>query len=614
MSIQEAPLLEIDKIVNVIQRRCDSNGVTLKWSPRATTASTDGKTIILPVIRRPITADALWKLYGFIVHEPGHHSRKEAFEILKAAKPSTALSALYNIVEDDGMEREVASKYKGDAKALGMGNNVILKQLAEAWGEQFAKYNGPPLTDADMAPVAACGLAQLSRIEWDGWSNPARAAYMNAMPKEGTKLLEELVKEGWVERLKQTKTPHDTWDVACDLYMRLFPNADKDKVEAQRKAGHSKQEGNGDKSDASGKSGGASSTSDGAGDDAQTPSGTKAAVDKGSAKVDEPEPEGRVVSWKDAVLSEHNEWKPQPQDVQPGNIGIDWTDYKEGEIALMPESLINVVDCRKDDPKLPLTRNHKPEKFMADNSQARQFASQIRRYIQARAKTKVLTERYHGRIDQRGLVKLAMPPIDGGEWNKRLFYDMIDAKALNTCIHVLTDWSGSMQGTKMQFAADASGRLVHTFDRVLRVPVQLAAFSNGYSACDIGIIKRFNDRSVSPLDIATAFSRFSSYTSANNDADALLWAYREIMKRNEERKILIVLSDGCPAGAWGRGKGDANLKYVTNRIQNEKAVELYGVGIKSNAVQTYYKNCKVLNDESEINNTLFQVIKEGVKR
>jgi len=117
---------------------------------------------------------------------------------------------------------------------------------------------------------------------------------------------------------------------------------------------------------------------------------------------------------------------------------------------------------------------------------------------------------------------------------------------------------------------------------------------------------------MSPLDIATGFSRFYKISSANNDADAVMWAYTQLMKRKESRKILIVLSDGCPAGSWA-GNDSNNLTYVTNQIQKAGHVELYGVGIMSSAVETYYQNVKVLNDSSEINRTLFEIIREGIK-
>jgi len=181
----------------------------------------------------------------------------------------------------------------------------------------------------------------------------------------------------------------------------------------------------------------------------------------------------------------------------------------------------------------------------------------------------------------------------------------------DTAIFVLTDWSGSMSGYKMSQAADAAQRLVHTFDRVLNVPVALAAFSNKRSECDIGYIKKFTARGTPAEEIARRFADFYRWCSANNDADAVNWAYHELLKRKESRKMLIVLSDGCPAGSYGSSSGYDNLKYVTNYIESAGRVELYGIGINSSAVETYYTNVKVLEDAHDINDTLFNIIKDG---
>lgn len=607
----EATVLDIDRITSVLQRRCESSGVRLHWSSGAQTASTNGKTITLPVVHTPVTKDAMDKLYGFVIHESGHHSRPDAFKILKALPKDTpeALNALFNIAEDDGMERQVAHTYRGDAIALGRQNEVVLGEIAEAWKE--TKYPDE-VTEQMVAPISVCALGQLSRLEWDGMSNNSRAAFFNSMHPVAKKLTDDLVNEGWVDKLLDTEDPHDTWDLAVDLYKRLYPEQDDEKTEELRDKGHSMEPSNDVGEDA---------TARGSGDDIQEDGDASGkAAKKGDDEGDgttPPEPQqGTVVSWKDAVLSEHNDWQPKEDGATPGSIGIDWTDYTEGEVALMPQHMINVIDCRKKSEQ-PEDENDwdgygSPSSFMPNNQQSRAFGNQIRRYIQAQARTHVHREQYNGKLHRGSLVRLAMPPVDGGEWNKKLFYQFENKKELNTVIHVLTDWSGSMQGTKMVHAADASGRLVYVFDRVLRVPVQLAAFTNGRTRCDIGLIKAFGDKSISPRQIAENFSKFYKYSSANNDADSVMWAYNQLLQRKEKRKILLVLSDGAPAGSWA-GSSSSNLLHVTKSIEKAGKVELYGIGIESNAVKTYYSNCKVLNDSDEINKTLFDIIKEGVK-
>jgi hypothetical protein len=549
------------------------------------------------------------KLYSFVIHEAGHHSRPDAFKILNSAQPNDAMMSMMNIVEDDGMERDVGTAYLGDGIALGKGNNVILKEISEHWIEQRKENSWPTeLTVEQAAPMSCCAIGQLSRIEWDGMSTSARVHFFNNMHPSVKKLTDELVSEGWVERFQGTKNPHDCWDVAVDLYKRLYPDADEQETEEQRAKGHAKA---GPPPDPSNSSTG-DSPSEGEGQcAAQAGQGDEASGD------DKTPAEGMVVSWKDAVISEHNEWQPKQDGAVPGNIGIDWKDYQKGSVGLMPQGMVNVMDCTTTqftpEPHDDWDGIGTPESFMPDNSQARAFGNQVRRYLQSLTRSKVVTEKYHGRINKAALTKLVLPPIDGGEWNKKLFYEMDKRTGKDTCIQVLTDWSGSMQGQKMVHAADASGRLVAVFDRILRMPVQLAAFTNGRTKCDIGLIKKFQSRSTSPEDIATGFSRFYKFSSANNDADAVMWGYNQLLKRKESRKILIVLSDGAPAGQWA-GHGRDNLRHVCKTIEREGKIELWGVGIQSDAVSNYYKHHQVLHDSSEINNTLFTIIKEGAQR
>lgn len=620
-------VLDVNNLTSVLQRRCNSMGVTLEWSMTKEIAMTDGQRIILPAIHQPVTKEALDNLYGYVIHECGHHSRAEAFTIINAAKPPQALAAMYNIVEDDAMERDVARAYSGDAKALGQHNARTIKKIGEKWKDTIDQWPDD-ITEQDIAPVAVTAISQLSRMAWDSYSNINRHIFMNNLHPVAKKLTDDLVTEGWVDRMEQVGDEHDTWDLAVDLVKRLYPDVDEDKLEECRQKGHNgppedgEEEGEGKQGEGDGKGDDKAKGDGEAGMDGEGEQGAEPANDEetdGLADKDGALPgEGKVVHWKEAVNSQHDEWKPKDPNAPAGNIGIDWTDYKTGKIALMPQKLINVIDCRKNSDEQPEDRNYYrscgiPSAFMPDNKESRAFANQIRRYIQAQARVRFERDKYHGRLDKGSIVKLVLPPIDGGEYNKRLFYQMHKAEAQDTCIMVLTDWSGSMQGGKMVNAADASGRLVQVFDRILRMPVQLAAFTNGRSRCDIGLIKKFDDRSVSPLDIATGFSKFYKYSSANNDADAVMWAYNQIRKRKESRKILMVLSDGCPAGTWMRGCGSSNLSYVTNHIQTEGKVELYGVGIQSDAVKTYYENVQVLEDETQINRALFEIIKGGVK-
>lgn len=164
---RQASVIEVSRVQQIAQRRCEDANVRIKWKASAQTAMTDGQTITLPVIHQPITTEQLDKLYGYVVHECGHHARPEAFEILKAGKPNDAIAAMYNIAEDDGMEREIAQRYRGDAHALGVQNKLMLQEAIEIYKKALAMKTDVSMTDAEVAPVSVCMLNQLSRSVWD---------------------------------------------------------------------------------------------------------------------------------------------------------------------------------------------------------------------------------------------------------------------------------------------------------------------------------------------------------------------------------------------------------------------------------------------------------------
>jgi hypothetical protein len=506
--------------------------------------------------------------------------------------------ALYNIIEDDGMERERALEWRGDKKALTTMNENIVEQVAQSW-ESAALDPKCDLSAQPAEPLAAMSLGRLSSLDWDGENDIVTGRLINAMPPQAQELLTELVQEDWIARMRAGTNPHDTWDITIDLAKRLYPDHDDEQYEEMREDGHHAQ-----------------ATRDKAKDDtpANMVPGQGPDMEESDGAGDRQTDDDRIVSWKECVISEHNEWTAD-DGMAPGGFGIDWSGHTGGTVALMPTNQVNVVDLAKRKNVRANGRGGgwgytKWDEYMPTDEHSKVFANRVRRYIQAQARSVVEKEKYSGRLDRGALVRLVLPPIDGGEYNKRIFYDQRKHTMKDTAIFVLTDWSGSMTGRKMKYAADASQRLVHTFDRVLNVPVALACFSNRNTACDVGYIKKFNTRGLPAEEIARRFADFYKWSCANNDADALNWAYHEILKRNESRKMLLVLSDGCPAGQWA-GNGDENLRYIANEIETSGRVELYGVGIRSDAVEEYYTNVKVVDDPANINDVLFNIIKDG---
>ena len=309
-----AGVLEVDHVLNVCQRRCDDLGVTVRYA-NVETASTDGHNITLPYVNHPITQQTLDRLYGFVIHECGHHLRPEAFAILEAAQPPKHLQAIYNIIEDDGMERERAMAWLGDRKALGIMNEGLVREVGDSWTQEDVIL--------EPEPIATMLLGQLSRLEWDDYSQGATSALLRSLPSNVLELFNELKDEGWISKLRATQTALHTWHVACDLAIRLYPDNPESEYNEIRTAGEAGAKGEGSVRDISG-------------DTMQ-----QGKVDEEGEPSEDETDDTRVISWRDVVLSEHEVNKDAP----PGGVAINWKGYGDTSKAfVMPTNQINIVD------------------------------------------------------------------------------------------------------------------------------------------------------------------------------------------------------------------------------------------------------------------------------
>jgi cobaltochelatase CobT len=539
-----------------------------------------------------------------VIHETGHHYRKEAFDILASAVDSrhkegkqfpSALQGVFNMAEDFGMERAIAQRYRGDAKALGIYNRDNLLEFIE--NDQVSDPKWQEMVDSNPEHTKALAMLAIQEQATSSWSYYTAEAFpklVESLPPASRKLYDTLVDEGWADKLIDSHTVNDTWDYACDLYKRLMedddePESTEEEVEQMRQAGHEQKVEQGDQQPAPGE-----------GED-----GGEGSEGDGEGEGDDP--------WQTMQLTGHGPGGEPCTEHAKFNENASAYSSTYDTVAIAPDDLIRVHNSWNPLDRLPL--QHDADKYMSDNSQARTFGNRVRRYLQSTQRTHIEREKLTGSLDKRAIVRLALPPIDGGEYNKKIFYGYSDKTEFNTAIFVLTDWSGSMSGEKEEHAADATGRLVHTFDRVLRMPVMSAAFTTSYTECvaDVGIIKPWHKR-MNQQEIAEAFASFRRYMSGNADADALSWAYNQLLQRPEKRRILIVLSDGQPTDGYEYSNPQLNLKHMTQAIESRGLVELWGIGIKSQAVEDYYTHHKVLRNSEDINTTLFEVIRDGHKQ
>lgn len=96
------------------------------------------------------------------------------------------------------------------------------------------------------------------------------------------------------------------------------------------------------------------------------------------------------------------------------------------------------------------------------------------------------------------------------------------------------------------------------------------------------------------------------------DGEALLWAQRRLLKLQATRRILIIISDGCPMdGATHQANAsdilDLHLKQVARQIEQQSSVHLYALGVGLD-LSNYYRNSLELDLASSFDNRVFDEI------
>ena len=94
----------------------------------------------------------------------------------------------------------------------------------------------------------------------------------------------------------------------------------------------------------------------------------------------------------------------------------------------------------------------------------------------------------------------------------------------------------------------------------------------------------------------------------NIDGEAISWAFNRLNKRKEERKILMVISDGAPVddSTLSVNSGDfleKNLKKIVKFIENSSEIEILAIGI-GHDVSRYYQKAIKITDVQELGDVM----------
>tara|TARA_B100002051_G_scaffold276688_1_gene326907 strand:+ start:3448 stop:5247 length:1800 start_codon:yes stop_codon:yes gene_type:complete len=218
-----------------------------------------------------------------------------------------------------------------------------------------------------------------------------------------------------------------------------------------------------------------------------------------------------------------------------------------------------------------------------------------------------------GLLDSSKLARIIIDPFNSLSFKKEK-----DIEFKDTLVTILIDNSGSMRGKPISVAAICADILSRTLERC-SVKVEVLGFTTkhwkGGSSREKWVKNnkpnfpgRLNDLRHIIYKSANVPWRQSKKNMGlmlkegllkeNIDGEALKWAYNKISKRKEERKILMVISDGAPVddSTLSSNSSDyleTNLKNVVKWIEKNTNIELLAIGIGHDVTRYYERAIKI---------------------
>lgn len=247
----------------------------------------------------------------------------------------------------------------------------------------------------------------------------------------------------------------------------------------------------------------------------------------------------------------------------------------------------------------------------------------LRTVLQARTQTHFSGDRDHGMLDDSALASLKTG-------NRRVFCQRSTSVQLDICVEILVDMSGSMgDGASKRDCAYYAQRgtiaLAETLDK-LGIPFEVWGFDNsgrvgstGYYTRHLPLnMYRFKTWEDNYRRVRTKLAGIQG-RQQNGDGDAVRFVTRRAAEHKAARKLVIVLSDGQPAGAgdWKAAQDDLNDAIKT---ATKAGIEVYGVGCGGGgtSVKSYYTKANgsdhcVVTKLDELAVTLFKLLRSKVQ-
>ena len=330
--------------------------------------------------------------------------------------------------------------------------------------------------------------------------------------------------------------------------------------------------------------------------------------------------------------SEQREDSPDDADGEPGEEGEDgmmpvrpnrpMADFApQFEYKAWTNQFDEVIAATElcDAEELVRLRSYLDQQLVHLQSAVSKLANRLQRRLMAQQSRSWDFDQEEGLLDAARLARVVVNPMQSLSYKIERETDFKD-----TVVTLLIDNSGSMRGRPISIAAISADILARTLERC-GVKTEILGFTTrawkGGQARESWLAAgrppqpgRLNDiRHIIYKQADEPWRRAKTnlglmmregLLKENIDGEALMWAYKRLMARPEQRKILMVISDGAPVDDSTLSVNSGNylerhLRRVIEEVETRSPVELTAIGI-GHDVTRYYKRAVTIVDAEQL--------------
>ena len=553
--------------------------VSIRIDNAVSMASTDGRTITLPPLPIPVgetteemdaATERLAALaYGYIDHEVGHVLYSD-FSLLKDL-PKVTKWLLYAI-EDPRQEVSMIRRYPGCQRSLDRLDDVFIAD--GRYGVTDA------MTPTDLVVQVIHAHLRVILRQQEPFRVIAMAGFDVIERMMGAPVAKSL-KELLDQRAPSMKNTHDALALAKDVIAMLAEQTEK----CERSEGQG-SEGQGSEGQGSEGQGSEGQGSEGQGSEGQGSEGDKRAQFARELR--------RAMAGDDA-----NGFEDLGDMVrQTLQAAIDAVAGAGPVVYLDDSHMAEAHEEGEDNPRCERLEGHiggsDIEALSRGGPIDAMAAQRVSASLRRRMKTAIeATRRVSIKVSDKGQQVSDRHLVNVGIADPRVFAHRSPKRAVDTAVVVLVDRSTSMAGLPMKLANEAAYAVALSLVSIKDARCAALAFPS----CGPGgaeVIKHFDRQVVLAPDFGCEAGGGTPL------APALYRCARMLERRREQRKLLIVVTDGSP--------DCRNSAAVALRVIAQRGVECFGVGIQCNAVEGLFNQSKVIDSLAELPATLFGLI------